>query len=262
VFELVDKDFNKSMSSYLDAKRKKDSNIIQKVQIFKKEKKDNITELYPDLKEGETHIIDEKESFFSKLKAKFLKKEEKIVQEDIDSEIIDKQIQKEYTNPIDEFSKEEEEINAEIKSSPTFVERIKKFFSRATGKEKEESIYEEMIYEELTEEDRLKHELAELERRAEEIDVERNEIEHKKQHVIKKFLRNFENTKKEVSRHKNQEYISLEEFNRIEEDLIEVSKIATFLIRNLTRRKLDMFKESDEFIRFKTILKERKIIRE
>jgi hypothetical protein len=261
---LADKDFNKSMSSYLDAKRKKES-IIPKVQIFRKEKKEKVTELYPDLKDGETHVIEKEEGFLSKIKARFRKKEESIPDE-IDPDIIEEQIQKEKDQQIgsnfDEFSKEEQEIEEEIKSSPTFFERMKGFFGKVSGREKTEFQYEEAIYEELTEEDRLKHELQELERRAEEIEVERDELEHRKQDVIKKFLRNFEETKKEVSMHRNQEYVSVEEFQKIEADLIEVSKIATYLIRNLTRRKLDIFKESDEFFRFKAILKERKIIRE
>jgi len=74
-------------------------------------------------------------------------------------------------------------------------------------------------------------------------------------------------SKEETSNEDNEELdeeetVSIEEYNRLLMDLKEVSKFSLYVIKNLPKRKLDDLKDSEHLEKFRTILKERNLIKE
>jgi hypothetical protein len=252
--------FNKEINTYLDKRRKDDSSGLKRF-IPSRRKQSEVSELYPQLKENEIHVI-KRESFLSRLFKNRKKKdsEEEIEkEEDIVTEIKDETTQK-------TFDLEEEEIDKEIIKSPTLKERIKRFFSKIKGESYPVNITERIVYEDFTQEARLKNELEDLERKKDELDVQINDIEHQKKIIMKRFISSFEKTKREIEVYnqmkKENEFISSEDYKDLENDLKEVSKITAMVIKNLGSRKIDSFKNTEEFHKFKEIIQRRKLVKE
>lgn len=238
---MSQEDFNRSLSEYIRNKKRKE---VAKKQFFKKKPAKKVSEEFPDLQDDQVHIIPEKKPFYHRIVKNMGKKRKK-----------EAAAQEPET---EEFEAEEQEIDEEIQRSPTFLEKMSGFFGLGRRRTPEE--IDSMPYNEYDEESELRSELETIERREEELNVERDELDMKRKELTKKLISIIEYKKGEEMRKDN--IVSLDEYQNLEEDLIAISKITTSLIHSLPKRKVDSFKDSEDFKSFKQILKRRNLIRQ
>ncbi|MFO7710754.1 MAG: hypothetical protein R6V53_03255 [Candidatus Woesearchaeota archaeon] len=234
---MSQKEFNEFLGNYLSSKRKPKKRMNVK-KMFKKEKKEEI----PELTEG-VQIVETEEPLLKRLFKK--KTKEKVEYEgDIPKEEVEKQL------AAAEFDSEEEELEEEIEASPTLKERLKSFFSR-----KEENIEDKRSYDD---EGYLITELEELEKKEEELINQEKMLKSRRRGLIRSIIQMF----KEQPEVQQEVTETSEDTSELEEDLKEVSRFAADVIKRLPRRKIEDLKKSDEFKRFKEILRKRQLIKE
>ncbi|MFP4424267.1 MAG: hypothetical protein ACLFP2_03455 [Candidatus Woesearchaeota archaeon] len=235
---MSQKEFNEFLGNYLSSKRRPKKRLNVK-KIFKKEKKEDI----PELTNGVQIVETEKPLLRRLFKKK--PKEKKEYEGDIPKEEVEKEL------AAAEFDSEEEELEEEIEASPTLKERLKNFFTRKQEPMEDTRRYDDEGY--------LITELEELEQKEEELINQEKMLKSRRRGLIRSIIQMFKE-KPEMQQEVTED--TSEETSELEEDLKEVSRFATDVIKRLPRRKIEDLKKSDEFKRFKEILRKRQLIKE
>lgn len=256
---MVDWDLNESLDNYLEGRRKGDNPKSKfKVKIFKKDKPTTVKEEFPDLVDGQVHVIHSDEPFYKRM---FRKKSAK---DDDEVEVTDDVLSDNVSD--DEFQREDQEMKEEVRESHAFTERVKAAYAIITGKkppvvEEEYTTHYEEVDRDLKTE-RMVDELVEIERKEEELLQEEKELQREKRGVLGSFLSLFRSEKIEEPQEEPEEVHTKEELQELSDDLKEVSRFTIAVIQQLPKRKRDDLKESDAMKEFKGILLKHNLIKE
>ena len=249
---MSQKSFNKMMEDYLQQKsvpvsKKKSKNS------FKKQKRefDDNPELLSNIESNKVHIVKGESSFFDRLFQKVISMIAVKEQETATSEKKNTSTDEETVEIVNsmEFDREEKELSFE--SRETVFDRLRSFFSSLFSSSEPERFVEDDSKEELTEE---AEEIIEEEK---EILDKEKELEIKKENFIVRFFKRFRFSKEEV------EDIEGEVFSdeSVNDDLKEIAKITTSLMKIVPPKRFEEFKESDEFKKFMEILDRNNLIK-
>ncbi len=252
-------DFNKELDGYIDKKRKEPFSTKAKAILKNEKKHDNSEEkILPELREGEVHIIKKEKGFMDNMKEMFKKKkkpEEEYVPEEEVKKVME---QKEHDEENEkEFEEESDEIEKETRHSLWY--RITSVFRRDSPEEDEEKdfIDEEKFEKNMAEIESEEKKLDELE---EEIDEEEKELDKKKTNLIWRFIAKMRSNKTEEDEDNMAE--KEKELFYLKEDIKEIAKISTAVMKRLDEKEMKKFKESEDFGKFKDLLNKNKLIKE
>lgn len=223
---MVQKDFNNSLDDYISTKRKNDArySLPEKTQPVARPKT-----VYDDTSEDNQQ---RKQPFYQRFLMNNKNKEA----------------------DADEFEAEEQEILEEEKASKTFGQKIKGAFGGLfKGKDEEPSEDSEPDIESGK---KIIDEIENIDKQEEKLQTETQKLSTKRRGLIKSFFAMFESAPKT-----SKGEVSLEDYQKLEADLKEVSKFTIFVLHQIPKRKLDEMKESDQLVQFKEILKKRNLIK-
>ena len=231
-------DFNKELNSYLKTRVKP----VKKVRVSKKGNDyrfKSSDEEVPNMKEGEVLVIEGDKNIVDKIISLFKKKNKKEVAKEPVVQEIDEATPEEKK----EFEEEMKEIDTETNEG--IIAKILGFFRIKVEKEE---------IDELETEEQFEEKIEEIEKKEEEIEAEEEEIKAEKKSLISRLMGMF-NKKEDVD-------MSSYENEELKNDLKEIAKIATDVMKKLDGEELRKFKQSEDFKKFMEILKNNKLVKE
>jgi hypothetical protein len=237
------KEINNLLDDYITKKRKKQSYFS-----FSLKKEKPIKEI----KDAEITIIEAEEPFFRKIIKFVFNRPDNTKVEEIEEQMEDKQLETDLED-LDQI--EAEEINSEqVDESDEVVrksifQRIKEMFSKSRPADYEAN-YE---YEEENLSKSIIQEINEIEEAEQNLIQQNQQLIEKRKSLLQVFLEKFSEQEDDV--------VPASSYARLEEDLKEIAKITTNILKMLPSRKLAEFKNSNEMDKFKSILKKHKIIK-
>jgi len=249
---MVQSDFNRELSSYL--KERTRSSTHSDEGFFGKQKvKESSGEEVPQMNGNEVVIIKGKKGIVEKI----IDRIHRMRKKDRSKIEVEEQVA-----PVEgmygekEFEKEEMEYDEELeKTKQGFWAKIVSFFV-SDRQVSEEEIIDEQAREE---KEAFKEELHGLEKEEEKLDKNEMKIKEKKLNLIFNFLQKFRFAGKSAEEDLVKE--EAKEFD-LYQDLKEVSKITTDVMKRLPYEQLEILKKTDNFKRFKEILAKHRLIKD
>jgi hypothetical protein len=245
------KDFNSFMDNYIDQVRSKKSSPTK----MNLKRNDVIEEDVPEgVSSSSVYIIRKPKTWWQNLIQSFTSTEEEDFQEEA------KQEKKVSVKEEQEFEQEYQEIVQE-EERPGFLRKIFSIFSSNVNE----------TYEDLDDEAKIERDVHEADIPDENLPVETEIVSQEKFSFGRRFLNFFgigyeEVYDEEQSQEKQNIDIkddpSMEKMIEIKEDMKQIAIIATAAFKKLPKEQFKLFKESADFIKFKSILKKHNIIKE
>jgi len=250
---MASKDFNAFMDSYIDNIRDKNKNSFSTQK--KKEQKQEIDVMPNDISSDSVYIIKKPKTTWEKIKEIFTSTDEEKFKEQPREEI--DSTSKEET----EFEQEYEEIKTEEKKSG-FIEWLKSLFAsnvNDTYEELDEIPAEEVA--KVIQEDSINKETTDENEQIEDIREEKKGFFAK---ILDFFGISVEDDEYEQDQTTKEKVVSASEQEIIEmkQDMKDVAIISTAAFKRLPKEQFKLFKESNDFAKFKVILKKHGIIKE
>lgn len=227
---MTQKDFNKDIGAYLKQRREGEIKIVDFERIKRQAPTQAVSELHPNLEDGKVHIIEKEPGWIRKLVTKRAEPENV----------------KEVTET--EFEREEEHIRKKMK---------KGYWSRLVNWIRQEELpapTPKEFEKEMEELEEKEEEIKESGAEKEEVKDTEKELHKKRSKAIFGFIGRF--------RSDNRADALREQIFELEEDLKNISKITTNVMKKLPSEVLQEYKKSYEFEKFKEILKKRNLIKE
>lgn len=254
---MASKDFNTSMDSYIENIRGKKNNFS-----IAKNKEDKIEEKVPsNISTDSVYIIKKPKTFLEKLKETFTTTDEESFEERKKEDFTKTSAEEQ------EFEQEFEEIKTE-ENKEGFFSWLKSIFSSDVNETYAEldKIPEEDV-QKVIKENRINF----SQKNISDNNYSSNEIPQKTGFFSKMLnkigisIDDSEDDYEEYEKSQEQKKTdinSIEEFVALREDLKEIAVIATTAFKKLPKEQFKLFKESQDFSKFKTILKKHGIIKE
>ena len=244
-------DFNRELTSYLKDRTKKSH--IGEGYLKKKKIKEPAEHEMPQMRDNEVVVIKGEKTILQKILDKIhhmAKRDQKKIQ------VEEETIPQEQIYQDSEFEKEEKLYEQELeKTKDGFWARLLSIFVPENKVTEEEALEEQSAQEK----EQFKKELREMEKEEEKLDKAEMRIKEKKLGLIFNLLSKFRFAGKSA-----EEEIVKEEAREFDlyQDLKEVAKITTSLMKKIPPEEVGAMKRSPEFVRFKEILKKHGLIRE
>jgi hypothetical protein len=228
---MSQKDFNRDIDSYIN-RRRTDEKPVDLERIRKQAGSQGVDELHPGLSKDRVHVIAKDDPWLKRIVNSVTKKDEAIARQDSELPVeADK-----------EFEEEEQKLEREL--GTTYWSR---FVNWLKGRDEAVDDFEEKM-EEL---DEKEHELV---RKEQELAHEETELAEERVSAVRGFWDRF--------RPGRQNQALQEQLYDMQEDLKRVAKITTTVMRQIPAEQLHQYKQSNDFIEFKDILKRHNLIKE
>ena len=230
---MVSSDFNRFMDDYIEKRRESPAVLLSQKQGSKREEEESVPD---DVSSSSVYIIKKPRTFFQRLLDKITFKDE----ENFEAK---ERVEEEHTiDEEQEFEQEYDEIKYDEKKL-SFFQRIAKFFSVPVEQE-----YQDIDDEEKTEQNKgsskkngffsgvLEFLGVSVEHGSKTENVQEEEVEEKKDPSMEKMI-------------------------EIKQDLKDLALISVATFKRLPKNQFELFKNSDDFKKFKEILKKHNVVR-